>query len=73
MAERGELFRFDDFLLDTRARALDRVLPDGRAIPIQIGSRALQILCLLVDRGGQIITSRQIMDAVWPDVAVEQK
>ena len=72
MAEREELFRFDDFLLNKQARTLDRVLPDGKTIPIQIGSRALQILCLLVDRRGQIITSSQIMDAVWPDVAVEQ-
>ena len=40
--------------------------------PFTIGSRAFQILCLLVEGHGQIITSRQIMDAVWPGVAVEQ-
>jgi len=44
MAEREELFRFDDFLLNKQARTLDRLLPDGRTVPIQIGSRALQIL-----------------------------
>jgi adenylate cyclase len=72
MVERGELLRFDNFLLDKHARALHRVLPDGGTIPIQVGSRALQILCLLVEGAGQIIASRQIMDAVWPDIAVEQ-
>ena len=72
MVERGELLRFDQFLLDKQARALHRVLPDGGTMSIHIGSRAFQILCLLVDGAGQIIASRQIMDAVWPDIAVEQ-
>ncbi len=62
--------RFNDFLLDKR-EGLFRLHPGGRKTPVQIGSRALRILCLLVDRRGEIVSQREIMDAVWPNVAVE--
>src|SRR4051794_3186192 len=62
--------RFNDFLLDKR-EGLFRLDLDGGKTPIQIGSRALQILCLLVDRRGDIVPQRDIMDVVWPNVAVE--
>ena len=32
----------------------------------------LQVLCLLVDRRGEIVSQSEIMDAVWANVAVEQ-
>jgi TolB-like protein/DNA-binding winged helix-turn-helix (wHTH) protein/tetratricopeptide (TPR) repeat protein len=63
--------RFDDFLLDRQAGTLTRLRPDGEQTSVEIGSRALQILCLLVDRGGEIVSQRELMDAVWPNVAVE--
>ena len=62
--------RFNDFLLDKR-EGLFRLHPDGRKTPVQIGSRALRILCLLADRRGEIVSQREIMDAVWPNVSVE--
>ena len=62
--------RFNDFLLDKRD-GLFRLHPDGRKTPVQIGSRALGILCLLVDRRADIVSQREIMHAVWPNVAVE--
>jgi TolB-like protein/DNA-binding winged helix-turn-helix (wHTH) protein/tetratricopeptide (TPR) repeat protein len=63
--------RFDDFLLDSRAGTLMRVWPDGRKTSVEIGSRAFQILCLLVGRHGEIVPQREIMDTVWPNAAVE--
>jgi DNA-binding winged helix-turn-helix (wHTH) protein len=63
--------RFDNFLLDRQARTLCQLHSDGRATPILIGSRALQILCLLVDRRGEIVSQSEIMDVVWANVAVE--
>jgi len=43
MAEREELFRFDDFLLNKQARTLDRVLPDIDAMDLsRPGIRAQQ-------------------------------
>jgi len=66
------LHRFEDFLLDMYAGSLFRVHPDGQRSEIQIGSRAFQILSLLVDRRGQIVSRKAIMDTVWPDTAVEE-
>ena len=62
--------RFNDFLLNKR-EGLFRLRPDGGKTPVKIGSRALQILGLLVDRRGEIVSQREIMDAVWPNVSVE--
>jgi TolB-like protein/DNA-binding winged helix-turn-helix (wHTH) protein len=64
--------RFDNFLLDKRALTLCQIYADGHTTPVQIGSRALQVLCLLVDRCGEIVSQSEIMDAVWANVAVEQ-
>ncbi len=65
-------YRFDDFLLCRQAGTLFRLHPGGHQSPVHIGARAFQILCLLVDRRGEIVSRREIMDSVWPDVAVEQ-
>ena len=65
-------FRFDDFLLDRPAEALLRVHPDGQTSRVPLGTRAFRILSLLVERRGAVVTRQEIMDAVWPDVVVEE-
>jgi pimeloyl-ACP methyl ester carboxylesterase len=49
--------------------------PSGRllqgATPIDIRPKALAVLKYLADRWGQLVTKQQIMDAVWPDVHVD--
>ena len=65
------LRRFDNFLLDEQAGTLSRLHPDGRQSVVQIGSRAFQILCLLADRRGKIVSQGDLLDVVWPNVAVE--
>jgi TolB-like protein/DNA-binding winged helix-turn-helix (wHTH) protein/tetratricopeptide (TPR) repeat protein len=65
------LCRFDDLVLDRQAGTLSRVHADGPRTSVQLGSRALQILCLLVDRHGEVVSSREIMDVVWGSLAVE--
>jgi adenylate cyclase len=65
-------FRFDDFLLDRPAEALLRVHPDGQTSRVPLGARAFRILSLLVERRGAVVTRQEIMDAVWPDVVVEE-
>src|ERR1700712_3110784 len=65
-------FQFEDFLLDKPARKLFRLGPDGQMTNVQLGTRAFQILCLLVGRRGGIVTRQEMMDAVWPDVVVEE-
>jgi DNA-binding winged helix-turn-helix (wHTH) protein len=65
-------FRFDNHLLDRSAGVLLRLHPDGQTSRVPLGTRAFRILCLLVERHGAIVTRQEIMDAVWPDVVVEE-
>ena len=63
--------RFGDFLLDPSAGGLFRFGDDGRRAPVSLGSRALDVLCVLAGRQGELVTKQAIMDAVWPDTVVE--
>jgi DNA-binding winged helix-turn-helix (wHTH) protein len=59
--------RFGPFELASRERALRR---DGLVLPL--GSRALDILIYLADRAGDVVTKKELIDRVWPDVFVEE-
>jgi DNA-binding winged helix-turn-helix (wHTH) protein len=59
--------RFGPFELASRERALRR---DGLVLPL--GSRALDILIYLANRPGEVITKKELIDRVWPDVFVEE-
>ena len=63
---------FEDFLLDKAAGVLLRHGADGGVSRIQLGSRAFQLLSLLVERRGAVVTRQEIMDAVWPNLVVEE-
>lgn len=65
------VYRFDDFLLDKQTRTLSRLHANGHRTAVRLGSRAYELLCLLVDRHGEIISQHEIMDVVWPNSAVE--
>jgi DNA-binding winged helix-turn-helix (wHTH) protein len=39
--------------------------------PVPLGSRALEILIVLTERPGQVVTRQELMARVWPDVFVE--
>ena len=61
---------FDGFRLDSRGGGLLR--NDGSNwLPVAMGSRALAVLDVLAERHGELVPKQQIMDAVWPDTAVE--
>jgi predicted ATPase/DNA-binding winged helix-turn-helix (wHTH) protein len=40
--------------------------------PVGIGSRALDILVVLVRKAGEVVTRRELMEQVWADVTVEE-
>ncbi len=40
--------------------------------PVQIGSRALDILIALVERAGEVVPKHELLARVWPDVTVEE-
>jgi DNA-binding winged helix-turn-helix (wHTH) protein len=39
--------------------------------PVRLGSRALSILIVLLERPGELITKQELMARVWPNVFVE--
>ena len=51
--------------------AAERLLKKGDD-PIPLGGRALDILIALVERAGEVVTHRELISTVWPDVTVEE-
>jgi TolB-like protein/DNA-binding winged helix-turn-helix (wHTH) protein len=66
-----QIFLFDGFRLDPRAGGLFRVDQNGVLARVAIGSRALDLLTLLVRRHGDLVSKDEIMTAVWPEMVVE--
>ena len=60
-------FSFGPFCLIPMQRLL---LRDGQ--PISLGSRALDILIALVERGERLVSKRELMGRVWPNTFVEE-
>lgn len=55
------------FRLDLAQRRLTR---DG--VPVKLGSRTRDILCVLAAANGDLVTKRELMEQVWPGLAVEE-
>jgi DNA-binding winged helix-turn-helix (wHTH) protein len=53
-------------------RGLFRLDQAGNAEPVALGSRALDLLRLLVERQGELLAKDLIMGTVWPGTAVEE-
>jgi TolB-like protein/Tfp pilus assembly protein PilF len=68
----ADIFLFADFRLDRRSGGLFRRGEDGAEVPIALGSRALDILALLLARCGELITKDEITAAVWQGAVVEE-
>jgi adenylate cyclase len=68
----GEIVQFDNFRLDQRGGGLFRKDEHGSFVPVAIGSRALELLVVLIARAGELVSRQEIMDAVWPGTAVEE-
>src|SRR5277367_5514276 len=54
-----------------RLFAAERLLKKGDE-PIPIGGRALDILIALAERAGEVVTHKELLSTVWPDVTVEE-
>jgi DNA-binding winged helix-turn-helix (wHTH) protein len=55
-----DLFQFEDFVLDRGAYELRR----GKAV-VPLQRIPLELLCLLVERRGQLVTREEILERVW--------
>jgi DNA-binding winged helix-turn-helix (wHTH) protein len=64
-ADRAPVYVFGPFRLLVTGGLL---LADGK--PVQLGSRAFEILLTLLSRPGELVTKRELMTRVWPDTVV---
>ena len=60
-------FAFGDYRLSQRDRQLH-----GPTGAIEISARAFDILVLLLERSGAVVSKGDLLDAVWPGVTVEE-
>jgi TolB-like protein/DNA-binding winged helix-turn-helix (wHTH) protein len=67
----SEVFLFEDFRLDRRGGGLFRRDGNGGFVPVALGSRGLDILGVLIERAGEVVSKDEIIAAVWPGMVVE--
>jgi len=67
-----DVLLFEGFRFDRSGGDLFRLDQSGVAAPVPIGSRALRLLSLLVERPGELVSKDAIIDAVWPRMVVEE-
>jgi adenylate cyclase len=68
----AESATFGQFVIDLGKRRLYQIDESGTPIPIALGSRAFSILALLVSHAGELVNKNDIMNTVWPGLAVEE-
>ena len=66
-ARAKEVLSFGPFKLHVYERLLTK---DG--IPLELGSRALEILIVLTSTPNEVVSKNEVMSRVWPDVIVEE-
>ena len=57
---------FGDFEFDDRRRILT-----AGGQPVRLSGQAVDVLCLLLERPGELITREEIRRSLWPDSTVE--
>jgi predicted ATPase/DNA-binding winged helix-turn-helix (wHTH) protein len=65
--EARDVVSFGPFRLFTAQRLLERA-----GAPLQLGSRALDILIVLVEHAGEVVSKKDLISRVWPDVTVDE-
>jgi adenylate cyclase len=68
----ADVLLFEGFRFDLNGGDLFRLDEAGVAVPVVIGSRALGLLRLLVERPGKLVSKDAIMEGVWPGTVVEE-
>jgi predicted ATPase/DNA-binding winged helix-turn-helix (wHTH) protein len=67
LAPRKDVLSFGPFRLAPGERLLTR-----EGAPVELGARALDILIALVSRPNEVISKKELLSHVWPDVTVEE-
>ena len=63
----ADLISFGPFRLCPAHRNLEKA-----GSPIHLSARALDILIVLVERAGEVVSKKKLMARVWPDVTVDE-
>ena len=62
-----QIFEFGEFRLDATRRLLSK---NGEAVPLT--HKAFEMLALLVENRGRVVTKEELLSEVWPDTFVEE-
>jgi DNA-binding winged helix-turn-helix (wHTH) protein len=65
--QRRDIISFGPFRFFAAERRLEK---DG--VPLNLGSRALDLLIALVERAPEVVGKRELMARVWPDLVVDE-
>ena len=68
----SEVFLFENFRLDRHGRSVLRRDDNGAFTVVAISSRGLDILGVLIERAGEVVSKEEIIAAVWPGTVVEE-
>src|SRR6516225_11921700 len=71
MLATADVFLFEELRLYRLGDGLSRRDERGVFVPMSIGLRALDVLVVLVERSGNLVTKEEIMAAVWGRTVVE--
>ena len=71
MLATADIFLFEEFRLDCQGDGLSRRNERGVFVPVPIGLRALDVLSVLVERSGDLVSKEEIMGAVWGRTVVD--
>ncbi len=63
----SRFYRFGEFRVDTRSRSLQR----GQEL-VPLSPKAFEVLLVLLQRNGGIVSKEELMKAVWPESFVEE-
>jgi len=60
-------YSFGEFTLDVPDRRLTR-----RASPVHLAPKTYDVLVVLIRRAGRLVTKRELLEGVWPDIFVDE-
>jgi predicted ATPase/DNA-binding winged helix-turn-helix (wHTH) protein len=66
-SESEDVVAFDSFRLFRTKRLVEMA-----GVPLHLGGRALDILIALVERAGEVVSKRDLIERVWPDATVDE-
>ena len=66
-AETRDAVSFGPFRLAPAERLLERT-----GVPVPLGGRALDLLIALLEHAGKVVSKRDLIERVWPNVTVDE-